>query len=67
MVHTSALSKHMYEDKARTYFFNIYSMQMLDLVLLVNYKPVAHLTHYTVTHIDIGGHRSMVLFCLIKS
>ncbi len=57
----------MDEDFALQYSFPIYPLQTPDIVYAVDGREAAILMYYTVTHVDIGGHKSKVLYHLMKT
>jgi hypothetical protein len=60
-------SKPMNEDFARTHGLPRYPMHTPETIFAIDGRPAGTLTHDTVAYVDIGGHRSRVLFHLMKT
>ncbi len=57
----------MDKDFARIHSLPYYPMHTPDTVFVIDGYPAGALIYYTVADIDIGGHRSKVLFHLMKT
>lgn len=57
----------MDEDFAQAHGFPIHPLQTPDTVYAIDRREAVTLTHYTITHVDIGGYHSKVLFHLMKT